>query len=280
MTSEPSTYRTSFPRRRGIAVLAAYSLLGAFPLSAEPQDVSRLPDTEFNLTAERAYTGYRGTCEEDPEVGPGVRVIEVFEGEAAQYAGLQVDDFIFKINNEHIEFSNDLEMVFHMGKYAAGKVMTLDVKRGGSPQTIVFTPGGSSQEHLDKLKRWIGIAKERVNSGRPLYCGADCQAEPTQGQRWAMFQLAIKGREVVLKIARTGAGDSGIELALEPAIELPFGTLEPVDLNPQLGSIARGLREGDSVQLRVSCGPEGNLCEVRTVGPLPEYLRELALADP
>lgn len=260
--------------------MAVFFLLGLCAPGARSQNALGLPESNYNLTPERAFLGYRGTCESDPEVGLGVRVIEVTEGESAQRAGLQVGDFIFKINDEKISFSNDLEMIIQMGRYSAGEKLKLDVKRNDSHTAVIFTPGRSPQEFLERLKTWIDAANARLNEGLPLYCVEECQADISQGQRWSIFQRSLRGREVILKIARRTAGESGIEVDMEPAVELPFGRLSSVDLNPQFASLAKGLRQGDSFQLRVSCDLEGNFCEVRTVGLFPDYLREFLLTNP
>lgn len=157
------------------------------------------------------------------------RVALVFEGSAAEAAGVQVNDLIVEINKEETSTANDLFRT--LGKYSAGDVVELGVKRDSEVLQLqaVLTPPVAGMNDRSQMQNNLGseLSKRRFGFDaafqhdtvlRPHDCGGPL--------------VDLEGRVVGFNIARSGRTESyaiPANVAITRFYDLMSGNLAPAE---------------------------------------------------
>lgn len=180
----------------------------------------------------RPQRGWLG-IQMDTTSSSAVRVAQVFEGSAAEVAGVQVNDDIVEINEQPIETPRQLSR--EIMKYTVGDVIEIEVERGGERLSLqaVLTPpvpsmgdaGDNRKEFQNKLgselsRRRFGFEKAFQHDTvlKPADCGGPL--------------VDLEGRVVGFNIARSGRTESYAipsNVAITRFYDLMSGNLTPSD---------------------------------------------------
>ena len=97
-----------------------------------PRDFLRGGDFDFDTYITTDFGRPKlGLKIQDLEEGPGVKVLEVEEGSAAEKAGLKKDDVITSVGDAKVENTDDAREELH--KNAEKSTYTIEAKRNGTP---------------------------------------------------------------------------------------------------------------------------------------------------
>lgn len=162
-----------------------------------------------------------------------VRVAQVFEGSAAESAGLQVNDEIVEINEQPIETPRQLSS--EIMKYTVGDIIEIEVQRGRERLSLqaVLTPPvpsmGSAGDNRKEFQNNLGSELSRRRFGFERAFQHDTVLKPTD---CGGPLVDLEGRVVGFNIARSGRTESYAipsNVAITRFYDLMSGNLTPSD---------------------------------------------------